>query len=35
MALGPYGRYEFPALAEAARTDAAAAQALLARALEG
>jgi hypothetical protein len=35
IALGLYGRYEFNALAEVARTDASAARALLARALEG
>jgi hypothetical protein len=34
IALGPYGRYEFTALGEVARTDPAAARALLARALE-
>lgn len=35
IALGLFGRYEFNALAELARTDPAAARALLARALEG
>jgi hypothetical protein len=35
IALGTYGRYEFDALAELARTDPAAARALLARALAG
>ena len=35
MALGLYGRYEFTALAELARSDPEAAQALLAQALEG
>jgi hypothetical protein len=35
LALGVYGRYEFTALAELARADAAAARALLANALEG
>ena len=34
IALGLYGRYEFTALAEVARTDAGTARALLARALE-
>ncbi len=34
ITLGPYGRYEFAAVAEVARTDAATARALLARALE-
>jgi hypothetical protein len=34
IALGVYGRYEFDALAEVARTDAGTARALLARALE-
>lgn len=34
IALGPYGRYEFDALAEVAQTDTTTAQALLARALE-
>jgi hypothetical protein len=34
IALGPYGRYEFSALGEVARTDPGAARALLARALE-
>ncbi len=33
IGLGPYGRYEFSALAEVARTDATTARALLARAL--
>jgi hypothetical protein len=35
VALGLYGRYEFTALGEVARTDPAAARALLTRALEG
>jgi hypothetical protein len=35
VSLGPYGRYEFVALTEIARTDAATARALLVRALEG
>jgi hypothetical protein len=35
IALGPYGRYEFAALAELARTNPEAAQTLLARALGG
>lgn len=35
IALGLYGRYEFDALAEVARTDATTARALLVRALEG
>jgi hypothetical protein len=35
IALGLYGRYDFPALAEIARTDPAAARALLRRAVEG
>jgi len=34
LALGPYGRYEFDALAELARTDEATARALLVRALQ-
>jgi hypothetical protein len=34
MALGPYGRYDFTALAEVARTDASTARSLLAHALE-
>ena len=33
MALGPYGRYDFRALAEVARTDASTARSLLAHAL--
>jgi hypothetical protein len=35
IALGLYGRYEFTALAEVARTDTGTARALLLRALEG
>jgi hypothetical protein len=35
LALGPYGRYEFDALAELARIDDSAARALLVRALQG
>jgi hypothetical protein len=35
IALGLYGRYEFTAIAEIARTDPATARALLARALKG